>query len=272
MAHLWMEESDGERWLVNPSLVIANPSKKRRGRKMAYRRNRRRTRRNRMPAGLARYWAKHRRNPHRRRRRSVMRNRKRHARRNFTSAGMVAANPRHRRRHRRNRRHMMNRHHRRHARRNPQLLGFTLPPAMDIVAVGGGLIGTPMLANYVFNNFVAGTSFGTSKWAYIGTEAVSVAALSWGVKRFVNPRAGQLVLLGGAARVVLDLVQMLAPTLLPSLAMPPNLSGQPFLGVYERMPIRRPLGRYYSRGQNENAASARMITGIPDRLDPSARF
>jgi preprotein translocase subunit Sec61beta len=49
-----MEESDGERWLINPALVVANPKRKR-GRKMALRR--RRSRRNRMPAGLARYWA-----------------------------------------------------------------------------------------------------------------------------------------------------------------------------------------------------------------------
>jgi hypothetical protein len=236
---------------------------------------RRRSRRGRMPAGLARYWAKHRRNPHRRRTRraSVGNRRRRRARRNYTSAGMVAMNPR--RRHRRSRRRgflMNRRHHRRHARRNPAFMGFTLPPVMDIAAIGAGLVGGPMLANYVFNNFVAGTSMGTSKWAYIGTEAVSVAALGWGVKRFVNVRAGNLVLLGGAARVVLDLVQMLAPTLIPSTAMPSGLSGQPFLGMYERMPIRRTLGRYYTPGATQQAGGSRMITGVPDRLDPSARF
>ena len=277
MARLWMEESDGERWLINsplenPALIVANPRKKRRSRKMAYRR--RRSRKNRMPAGLARYWAKHRRNPHRRRRSSMHNRRRRRARRNFISPGMVAMNRprRNRRSSRRRRGFLMNRRHRRHARRNPSLMGFSLPPMMDVAAISAGMIGTPMLANYIFNNFVAGTSMGTSKWAYIGTEAVSVAALGFGIKRFVNVRAGNLVLLGGAARVAMDLITMLAPTLLPSTAMPTGLSGQPFLGMYERMPQRRALGRYYSRGQAENSSGSRMIQGTPDRLDPSARF
>lgn len=235
---------------------------------------RRRARRNRMPAGLARYWAKHRRNPHRRRRRHVMRNpRRRRARRNYASAGMVAMNPR-RRRARRNhrRRGFLRNYRRRHARRNPSLLGFTLPPVMDIAAVSAGLVGAPIVTNYVFNNFVAGTSLGTNKYAYIATEAATVWGLGWAVKRFVNVRAGNLVLLGGAARVALDLVQMLAPTLIPSTAMPTGLSGQPFLGMYERMPVRRTLGRYYTPGAAQASGASRMITGVPDRLDPSARF
>ena len=232
---------------------------------------RRRARRNRMPAGLARYWAKHRRNPHRRRRTHVARNRhRRRARRNYASAGMVAMNPR--RRHRRNRRHSFlrnRRHYRRHARRNPSLLGFTLPPVMDIAAVGAGLVVTPVLTNYVFNSFIAGTSMGTSKYAYLATEAATGFGLGWAVKRFVNVRAGNLVLLGAGAKVVIDLIQMLAPTLLPSTAMPTGLSGQPFLGMYERMPYRRTLGKYYTPGV---PPSSRMIQGVPDRLDPSARF
>ena len=174
---------------------------------------------------------------------------------------------------------MSNRRHR--ARRNPfggksiSIMGIQLPPITDIAAVGAGLIGTPILTNYIFNNFVAGTSMGTSKWAYLGTEAVAVLAPAYVVRRFVNVRVGNMLLLGGAARLVLDLVQTLAPTLIPSTAMPTGLSGgmgsQPFLGVYEKMgqPQRR-LGQYYSRGANQNAS--RMIQGVPDRLDPSGRF
>jgi hypothetical protein len=272
MSRLWMEESDGERWLINPALVVANPKRKR-GKKMAARR---RHRRNRMPAGLARYWAKHRKNRvHRRRRRHVMANprRRRRARRNYTSAGMVAMNPRRRRHHyRRNRVH-----HRRHrARRNPSLMGFTLPPTVDIVGVGAGLIVPPMLANYIFNNFVAGTSLGTSKWAYLGTEAVSVAVSGMVVRKFVNVRVGNMMLLGGAARFLIDVIQTLAPSLLPSVATPTGLSGQPFLGYYERMPQRRTLsgmGKYYRpNAPNQMMESKSMIQGTPSRLDPSYRF
>lgn len=150
-------------------------------------------------------------------------------------------------------------------------MGIQLPPIVDIAAVGAGLIGTPILTNYIFNNFVAGTSMGTSKWAYLGTEAVAVFAPAYVVRRFVNVRVGNMLLLGGAARLALDLVQMLAPTLIPSTAMPTGLGSQPFLGVYEKLgqPQRR-LGQYYSRGANQNAS--RMIQGVPDRLDPSGRF
>jgi len=281
MARLWMEEGDGERWLVNPHLVVANPRKKRRGKNMAIRR--RRARRNRMPAGLARYWSKHRRKArsnrvhHRRRRRHVMANpRRRRARRNYSSAGMVAMNPRRRRRHaRRNYRRVMRRHH---ARRNPSLMGFTLPPTMDIISVGAGLIVPPMLANYVFNNFVAGTSMGTSKWAYLGVEAASVAVTGMAVRRFVSVHAGNMVLLGGAARLVIDAVQTLAPSLLPSVAMPAGLSGQPFLGFYEQRPMlpNPGLGKYYMRapggGVQAGTGPGRMIQQVPARLDPNARF
>jgi hypothetical protein len=281
MSRLWMEESDGERWLINPSLIIANPRarkarKNRRGKKMALRR-RRRSRRNRMPAGLRRFWAKHRRHRtnrvHRRRTRRARLNpprRRRRARRNYAASGMLAMNRRRRRSYRRNR--VMR--HRRRARRNPSLLGFTLPPVMDIAAVGAGYVVSPLLANYVWNNWVAGTSLGTSKWAYLGVEAISVAVPAMVVRRFVNVRAGNLMLLGGAAKVALDLINTLAPTLLPAVATPTGL------GFYETMGPRRALsgvgeqpflGRYLTRGR-PIPQSGRMISSVPDRLDPGARF
>jgi hypothetical protein len=200
--------------------------------------------------------------------------RRRRARRNYTSAGMVAMNPRRRRRHHARRNRM---HYRRHrARRNPSLFGFTLPPTVDIVGVGAGLIVPPMLANYIFNNFVAGTSFGTSKWAYLGTEAVSVAISGMVVRRFVNQRVGTMMLLGGFARLVIDAVQTLAPTLLPGTAMPTGLSGQPFLGKYENMPVRRTLsgmGKYYRPSvPNQLMQSSSIIQNTPSRLDPNYRF
>lgn len=281
MSRLWMEESDGERWLINPALVVANPRKRKRGTKMA----RRKARRNRMPAGLARYWASHRRKRttsvhRRRRRRSVMSNprrRRSRARRNYASAGMVAMNPR--RRHvRRNRIHHRRRHH---ARRNPSLMGFTIPPMMDIAGVAAGMLVPPMLANYVWNNYVATTSMGTSKWAYLGVEAASVVVPAMVVRKFVNVRVGNMMLLGGAVRFVLDVIQTLSPTLLPSVASPTGLSGggyqgQPFLGMYERMPSRRTLsgmGKYYNRNApNSVMGSGSMIQNVPDRLDPAYRF
>jgi hypothetical protein len=159
-------------------------------------------------------------------------------------------------------------------------MGFTLPPTVDIVGVTAGLIVSPMVANYVFNNFVASTSMGTSKWAYLGVEAISVVVPAMVVRKFVNARVGNMMLLGGAVRFVLDVVQTLAPTLIPSAAMPTGLSGtgQPFLGMYEAMPQRRTLsgmGKYYQRSapnQLMRSSGSSMIQGVPDRLDPTYRF
>jgi hypothetical protein len=158
-------------------------------------------------------------------------------------------------------------------------MGFTLPPTVDIVGVSAGLIVSPMVANYIFNNFVAGTSMGTSKWAYLGVEAISVVVPAMVVRKFVSPRIGNMMLLGGAVRFVLDVVQTLAPTLIPSAAMPAGLSGQPFLGFYEHMPARRTLsgmgdmGKYYRRSApNQLMQSSSMIQGTPSRLDPNYRF
>jgi hypothetical protein len=148
---------------------------------------------------------------------------------------------------------------------------------MDIAAVGAGYVVSPMIANYVFNNFVAGTSLGTSKWTYLGVEALTVGATAYAVRRFVNVRAGNLMLLGGGAKVLLDLINFTMPNLLPAAAMPTGLTG---MGFYETMPQRRALsgvgeqpflGRYLTRGR-PIPQSGRMITGTPDRLDPGARF
>lgn len=171
---------------------------------------------------------------------------------------------------------MRNRRH--HYRRNPgKLLGFQLPATMDVVTVGGGLIVTPMLTNYVFNSFIAGTSMGTSKYAYLATEAAVALGLGFAVKRFVGQREGYMVLLGAGARFIMDALNVLAPTLLPSTAMPTNLSGagtvgQPFLGYYNTMPgRRRALGYYNTRGV-PMAKQGAMINNIPARLDPAFRY
>lgn len=180
------------------------------------------------------------------------------------------------------------RHHRRnyrHARRNPgrSIMGISLPPTMDIVMVGTGLLVTPMLANYVFNNYIATTSVGTSKLAYLATEAAAAAAIGFGVKKFVGSQQGNMILLGAGARVLMDAITLLAPTLLPSTAMPTGLSGagtigQPFLGnggsgmgYYNTMPRRRALGYYNTRGV-PMAAQGRMIQNVPARLDPAFRY
>ncbi|WP_460992148.1 hypothetical protein, partial [Staphylococcus aureus] len=83
--------------------------------------------------------------------------------------------------------------------------------------------------------------------AYYGVKVASVLIPSMIVRKFVSRRAGNLMLVGGAASFAIDLVREFAPNLLPGSS---GVGAQPFLGFYERMPTRIPagngLGRYAS--------------------------
>src|SRR5579863_5367306 len=109
---------DGEPFMENPHLgLLLNARRK--GKKGMAKRKRA------MPAGLRRYWAKHRRKNVGRKRSPA---RRRRTRRNFPVAGLVTAtNPR--RRHRR-----LMRNPRRHLRRrrNPVLMGINFPPIKEV--------------------------------------------------------------------------------------------------------------------------------------------
>src|SRR6185295_19441526 len=121
----WLE--NGRRG--NPPVLIVNRSKPhKKGKKRMARRK------NKMPAGLRRYWAKHRRggrknSPRRRRRRSNP----------YPMAGTVAMVNRKRSR-RRGRSNPKRRHH---YRRNPAILGITLPPIQAVIYAGVGFVGVP---------------------------------------------------------------------------------------------------------------------------------
>jgi hypothetical protein len=286
MADLWTEDIDGEKWLINPQLIIANPgrrvkrSNKRSVKKMASRRKRR------MPAGLRRYWASRRKakaNPHRRRRRVTMANprRRRRAKRNFQMPGMLV-NPRRRRSSRRRRRgFLMNRRHRRHARRNPQLLGFQLPPVSDIAFVGAGLVVPPIVSNYIMTNFLP--SYTTSVPVVWAVNVASVVGPSLLVRKFVSQRAGNLMLLGGAATLLLQAIKTFMPGVIPGLS---GMGYQPFLGSYVRPSLNRGMGSYVQRsrgmaglrgmgagsGQTGPMSSSQVYSGTPERLLPSSRF
>ena len=252
---LW-EDIDGERWLENPQLIIANPtrrkktmakSRRRRGRKGTSRR--RRVRRNYAASGLIA-------NP-RRRRRSYRRRRR-----------AYAMNPR--RRVRRARR----RHVRRHYRRNPALMGFSLPPLDAVLFTGAGLVLPPVMASFLMGYLP--DSLKTSKAAYYGVKAASVLIPAMLVRRFVSRRAGNFLLVGGAASFAIDLVREFAPSLLPASS---GVSGQPFLGFYERMPNRIPMtatpgmGRYSSVPvRSMPVQRTPLLSQTPERLSPGARF
>lgn len=261
---LWTD-IDGEPWLDNPSLIIANPERKSH---MARRRQ---------PAGLARYWAAKRKGrkraaPKRRRRarRSVAANprrRRRSYRRNYAASGLIQ-NPHRRRRHTRNPRR------RHHYRRNPSLgsvMGMQLPDIQDILFTGAGIVVPPILTSMLMGYLPV--DWKTSKPAYYGVKAASVLIPSMLVRKFVSRRAGNLMLIGGAASLAIDLVRDFMPNLLPAA----SVSGQPFLGFYERMPVRIPAGNGMGRYSSIPVRSmpvqrTPLLSQTPERLSPGGRF
>lgn len=259
MSGLW-EDIDGERWLENPQLILAgNPTRKRfktmaksyrrkrRGRKAAPRR-RRRVRTNYAASGLIA-------NPRRRRRSHRRRTRR-----------AYAINPV-----RRRRRHV--RRIRRHYRINPALMGFQLPALQDVLFTGAGIVIPPIMTSFVMGYLPA--DWKTSRAAYYGVKVASVLVPSMLVRKFVSRRAGNLMLVGGAASFAIDLVREFMPTLLPA----SSVGAQPFLGFYERMPNRTPMmaapgmGRYASIPVRSQAVQRTPLLSItPERLSPGSRF
>jgi len=224
----------------------------RRGRKRASPRRRRRARRNYAASGLIA-------NPRRKRR-------------SYRRRTRLATNPRH---HRRRRRTASRLRGRRHYRRNPALMGFTLPPMDAVLWTGVGLVIPPIMTSMVMGYLPA--DWKSSKAAYYGVKVASVLVPSMLVRRFVSQRAGNLMLIGGAASFVIDLVREFAPRLLPGA----TIGAQPFLGngmgFYERMPSRIPagngMGRYTSMPVRSQAMQRTpLLSATPERLSPQSRF
>lgn len=207
--------------------------------------------------------------PTRRRRRRTVRarvnapRRRRRARRNFYSAG-VLTNPRRRRR----ARHNPIRRHRRHARRNPSFLGFEMPPMDAVLFTGAGLI-VPSIAASQIMKFVP-ASMATNPIVLWLVKVVSVIAPSMLVRKFISTRAGNFMLVGGAANIVLDAVKTYLPGVIPGVGY------QPLLGQYGSG-----MGSYFDRGapvalpfpsSRRSVQVAAIGANTPDRLDPSGRF
>jgi hypothetical protein len=190
----------------------------RRGRKSTARRARRRT----VAVAVA--------NPRRRRRTHRRR-------RNWMVSGAVTpfTNPRRRRR---SRRHNRIHHRRRHARRNPAFLGFSLPPLKSVLFAGVGFAGPSMVSGFLSSTFPTVMSQTTSM-GVAGKYLVkigSVLGLAWLTKRFVGHNEASMVMVGGAANVVLSLANDFAPGFLPanplSAYVPTSMAGmQSYVGL-----------------------------------------
>lgn len=234
---VWSVDEFGEPWLDNPHLIIANPI--RRQKKMASKR--------RQPAALRKYWAARRgkkSSPRRKRRTSRAVTRRRSVSRKQARSNPYFLNARRRRSPSRRRYH-----------RNPQLAGFALPGVMDVLSVGAGLVVPPLVASYIMP--MLPEAFRSNRIAAYAVKAAAVVVPALVVKKFVSQRAGNLMLLGGAASFALDLIKDFAPGVIPGLGY------QPLLGKYV-------VPRSINGGRA--AGLPPMIASTPERLNPSQRF
>ncbi len=160
--------------------------------------------------------------PKRRRRRTIRRVARRAApaaapRRRRSRRNVMVAAPR-RRSHRR-------RSHRRYAHNPGMATGFL----MDSAYVLGGFIGTrlaygslaPMLSGFVPMD---------QPLVRIAGKGAVAMGLGWIGKRFLSPRAGQLLLIGGMVEAMSDAVKTFVAPYVPALA--DDMSVYPSIGVY----------------------------------------
>lgn len=266
MSSLHLLSNDGPfPWLENPVLITAaNPRKGRRKVKMAQRSKRtgrfvRTARKTRKP----RKAASHRINPHRRRRRSPSRRRK-------ASSGFLAmfSKPKARRRRSTNPR-------RRGYRRNPgtggtmRVFGFGLPAVDAMAFTAAGFLAPALVSEYLMRvipeSWKVGTAGTLVNWS---VKIISAFAPGYLVRKFVSPKAGNYMMIGGGAQLVLEIMRTFLPGVIP------GLGHQPLLGTYPRAG----LNDYFNNPRTlvpfsrSRAALPAMLASTPDRLNPAGRF
>lgn len=252
MPRLFTVDTNGEYWLDNPQLVIANkPRRRKRGQKsMAARRRRRTTRRRASVARRNYYGAGMVANPPRRRKRSYRMNRRKRSYRRNMHPPFYAANKRGRRRYRRNPNGIM---------RRGRLFGFSVPPLDAVLWTGAGLIVPPILTPMVMAALPSTWRTTPVQWV---VRVASVIVPPMIVGQFVGRREGNLMLIGSGASFVLDLIREFAPGVIP------GLSGQPLLGSYFARPTNQGVMPY----RRPASGLPPIIAAVPERLSPSARF
>lgn len=205
---------------MSEQILLLNPRHKHKRRT-----NRRRARKGRMPAGLARYWASRRgTNPRRHKRRRHVSRRRRHAR---------AANPRrvlHTGRHYRARARRPNRRRRHHARRRHSNPRFHLPSARGMVgayiipAVIGGVGGLVLDLAWGFLAPKLPPSVQTG-YAGLAAKLAVVLGVAFGVNKFMPRLRVQTnrAAIGGATVLAYGAIKGIAQSVLP--ATTPGLAG-----------------------------------------------
>src|SRR5262245_31295997 len=222
---LWDYDEFGEPWLENgrkgnPPLLIVNRKRK------AHKKGKKKMAKRRMPAGLRKYWAKHRKS-------RSKRSPKRKQRNSWPMAGTVAAVNRPRRVHRRGRKSRSRRRKRSGYRRNPALLGISLPPLQSVIYAGVGFVGTPVLEGFL-SRFLPISLTGSTIGKY-ATRLGAVLGLSFITKMVIGANEAKMVAIGGGAYLLTSAVGEFAPGLIPASGMSAyrRSSGMGRMGAYK---------------------------------------
>lgn len=171
-----------------------------------------RGRKRRMPAGLARYWAKR-----RGKKTSTARRRSR-------GVAVIMENPQHGSRKRRSRRRV---HHvTRRYRRNPATSGLTGGFMMDAVYVTGGYFATRVTTGLVLP-FIG--TMGEQPLVRIASKGAVAWGLGWAGGNFLGKRTGQLIMLGGMIEALSDAVKTYVSPFVPALAEGETVASYPSL-------------------------------------------
>lgn len=253
---------------MSEQILLLNPRRKRRSRK------------GRMPAGLARYWASKRRrvtNPRRRRRHARRRVARTYHKRRRVRMMPVLTNRRRRRSHRRHarRRHLANP---RRARRfsggggtsiRGMIKGYVVPGVIG----GVGTLALDVVYGYVSPHLPANLQAG---WFGVAAKLGVILGTGYALNRFA-PRLRsktQVAVLGATTVLAYGAIKQAVAGMLPAGTTIPGLSGYGQLGAYvqdfQRMPVRgmgaympaRTLGDYYSPAAVIGAGPAQAFNGL----------
>jgi hypothetical protein len=127
------------------------------------------------------------------------------------------------------------------------------------IAVAGGYALPAIIESYVMPYLPTVLTGNTAGRWIVRVGIVSGAAML--AKRFIGPRIGNAILIGGGAYLVIQALKEFAPGLLPA-----GVGAQPLLGYYND-PYALPSGMGAYSGTDTFALQA-----VPDRLDPQNRY
>ena len=197
-----------------------------------------RKRKHRMPAGLRRYWATHRRGGKKRhkrhRARAVLQNPHRRRRRNARRSHSRRRNPMSRRKHRRHRNPLFAKH-RRKRRRNPFSGAEIKDMIMPAVIGAAGAVVVSAVYNAVSSALPTQLSTGYMPALVQGAAAIGIGLLA---EKFASKTTGAAVAVGGLTVVLYN-------TIAPMISSGTGLQGLGNLGrVGDLVPYRRGMGAY----------------------------